>query len=468
VNLLYWARQGTISKRAPEQGTDSTRRRQGGQALVLFAIFFTVILGVAALVLDQGLLRKANHDLQNALDAGALAGVSLLKDDPAAAEQMARDYAQLNFPGDLPDSNVSVGFRCLIGVEDGIARTTDVPVVCDPGVGASWTVAGDAAYATCDPNLGHVCNTLVVSGPATVDYNFAPVLGVKQGSTGPRIAAACKGACGEPPEIPVDLVMILDRTGSMNGVDTENARSAADSVRAVYDPRLQWISLSLLHRSKTVDGCITRANNADGWTTEPSAGLREWVPIGLTGQGASFGSDYTSDSSPMAKAIDCFDNSGGQGTDIADPVRMATYELENHAREDSVKAILLLSDGKPNNSATQSVKESKNYCADAYDAAQAAKAKGIEVYTIGFGLNVEQDHVCQDTYGDWHDRTAPDLLAAMATDSANDNGCPGTENDDGDNYFCLPKTSGASTDLSEVFKKAVAQLSGHSRLVNVD
>ena len=41
----------------------------------------------------------------------------------------------------------------------------------------------------------------------------------------------------------------------------------------------------------------------------------------------------------------------------------------------------------------------------------------------------------------------------MATDSSNDNGCPGSENDDGDNYFCLPKTSGASTDLSEVFKK---------------
>jgi hypothetical protein len=66
------------------------------------------------------------------------------------------------------------------------------------------------------------------------------------------------------------------------------------------------------------------------------------------------------------------------------------------------------------------------------------------------------------------DETAPDLLAAMASDSLNDNGCPGTENDDGDNYFCLPKTSGASTDLSEVFRKAVAQLSGHSRLVDVE
>ena len=49
---------------------------QEGQALVLFTLFFTVILGMAALVLDQGLLRKTNLDLHNALDSGALAGVA--------------------------------------------------------------------------------------------------------------------------------------------------------------------------------------------------------------------------------------------------------------------------------------------------------------------------------------------------------------------------------------------------------
>lgn len=468
MNLRYWALRGTLSNRPPDEGREHSRRRQGGQALVLFAIFLTVIMGAAALVLDQGLLRKANFDLYNALDAGALAGVGMLKDDPVGAEKTAREYVQLNYPDGLPDGDITVDFRCLIGAEGGVARTTDVPTVCDPGVGATWTVDGDAAYADCDPAKGHVCNTLVVSSPATVDYNFAPVLGVFEGSTGARTAAACKGACGEPPEIPVDLVMILDRTGSMNGVDTQNARTAADSVRQVYDPRLQWMGLGMLHRSKTENGCIAKANNASGWTADPASGLREWVPVGLTGQGASFEQDYTKDTSAMARAIACFNNSGGQGTDIADPVRMATYELEQYGRADAVKAILLLSDGKPNNSATPSVKSSRNYCADAYDAAQAAKAKGFEVYTVGFGLDVQQDHICQDTYGAWKGKSAPDLLAAMATDSTNDNGCPGTENDDGDNYFCLPKTAGASTDLSEVFKKAVAQLSGHSRLVDVD
>ena len=293
------------------------------------------------------------------------------------------------------------------------------------------------------------------------------MLGILTGSTGARSAAACKGICGEPPEVPVDLVMILDRTGSMSGVDTANARAAADSVRAVYDPRLQWIGLGLLHRSKTANGCVATADNSNPWTATVPGDLRKWTPIGLTGQGASFGSDYTSNSSPLAQAIGCFDNSSGQGTDLADPVRMATWELETYGRKDAVKAILLLSDGKPNNSSIAAVRSSDNYCADAYDAAAAAKAKGIEVFAVGFGLNVEQDHICQDTFGAWKGKSAPDLLAAMATNSQN-NGCPGTENDDDDHYFCLPKTTGASTDLSDVFKKAVTTLSSHSRLVNVD
>jgi hypothetical protein len=472
VNLIHWAQRGQISNRTPEpvEAAVSTRARaaQGGQALVLFAIFFTVILGVVALVLDQGLLRKANMDLYNALDAGALAGVAMVLDDPATAEKTAREYVQLNYPGGLPESDIDVSYRCLIGVENGIARISDVPSACDPGTGATWTVDGDTAYAVCRPSQGHVCNTLVVSGPASIDFSFAPAVGVFEGSTGVRTAAACKGVCGEPPEIPVDLVMVLDRTGSMNGVDTENARRAADSVRKVYDPRLQWMGLGLLHRSKTVSGCISKADNSSPWTANMPNDLRRWTPIGLTGQGASFGSDYTSDSSPMAQAIKCFNNSGGQGTDLADPVRAATYELETYGRKNAVKAILLLSDGKPNNSSISSVRSSRNYCGDAYAAAEAAKAKGIEVYTVGFGLNVEQDHICQDTFGAWKGKSAPDLLAAMASDSANDNGCPGTENDDGDNYYCLAKTSGASADLSDVFEKAVTQLTSHSRLVKVD
>jgi hypothetical protein len=461
-NGAHWARHGAISFRSPQAGVStSSRTGQQGQVLVLFAIFLTVIMGTVALVLDQGILRKANMDLTNALDAGALAGVPMVLDDPAAAEAAARQYVQLNYPGGLPDSDVNVSFRCLIGTKDGLPRLTDVPLACDPGSGASWTVSGDIAYATCDPATGDVCNTIVLSGPASVDYTFGRVVGVDSGSTGARSAAACKGACGEPPQVPIDLVMIIDRTSSMNGVDTDNARNAADSVRTSLDPQLQWLALGALGPSKVGAFCKTQADTAIGTAT--TGDLRRWVPIGLTGAGASFGSSYSSSSDPMAQAISCFGNSS-TGTDLADPVRMATYELQTYGRSNSKKAILLLSDGQPNRSTSSTTQ----YCKESEQAATAAKSQGIEVFTVGFGLDGANDIKCPDSNGPWYNKTATTLLATMATNSANDAGCPGTENSDGDHYFCLPKTSGASTDLAQVFQVAVQTLTGHSRLVDVD
>ncbi|MFV2063683.1 MAG: TadE/TadG family type IV pilus assembly protein [Chloroflexota bacterium] len=449
----------TLRQRLGSGSLGRAPREQGGQALVLFAIFFAVILGMAALVLDQGLLRKANMELYNALDAGALAGVVLVKDDPVGAEKLAREYVQANYPGALPDSDIDIEFRCLIGTKNGSPRLSDVPLACDPGLNATWTLNGSTAYTACEPSLGQVCNVIVAKGPAEIDFKFAPVLGILSGSTGDRVAAACKGLCGEPPEVPLDLVMILDRTGSMSGVDTENARAALDSVRKVLSPDIQWLSLSTLGPSRIGASCTTKADSVIGTAT--TADLRRWVPIGLTGTGATFGSDYTSNTSQMAKAIACFANSSVR-TDIADPVRMATFELETSGRKGVTKAILLLSDGKPNRSTTGT----RNYCEEAYQAATAAKAKGIEVFTVGFGLDGNNDERCIDRSGPWVGKYATELLSAMATDSDR-SGCPGTENDDGDHYFCLPKTSGASTDLSKIFKKAVASLTAYSRLVNV-
>ena len=468
MNLLYWIRRGRISFGAPDDTTAArVRTAQGGQALVLFALFFTVILGTAALVLDQGMLRKANMDLANALDSGALAGVALLPGDPVGAERLAREYVQLNFPGALPDADVNVGFRCLIGTQGNHPRLTDVPLTCDPGPSATWTIEGEIAYTSCDPNQAHVCNVIVLSGPATVDYKFGPAIGVNSGSTGARTAAACKGICGEPPKVPVDIVMILDRTASMSGVDTANMQLAAQDVRQSLDPAIQWIGLSFLHRSKTKGNCYSKPDNSNNWTANAPADLRTWVPYGLTGTGAAFDTDYSANGSRFKVAIDCLDNSSGQGTDLADPVRMATYELEKNGRPQATKAIILLSDGQPTNSADPNVRRFSDYCQESYAAAQAAKAKGIEVYAVGFGLDGANDALCGDKTSLWKGKKATDLLAAMATNSSND-GCPANENDDGDHFFCLPKTPGRSPDLSYAFQRAVTQLTSYSRLVSID
>ena len=48
--------------------------------------------------------------------------------------------------------------------------------------------------------------------------------------------------------------------------------------------------------------------------------------------------------------------------------------------------LLLMSDGKPNISTTAD----PNFCRQAWIAANVAKAQGIEVFTVGFGLDVEE------------------------------------------------------------------------------
>ena len=45
------------------------------------------------------------------------------------------------------------------------------------------------------------------------------------------------------------------------------------------------------------------------------------VSDSLTGTGAVFDQDYSHDGSKMHVGLSCFDNSSGQGTDLADPGR---------------------------------------------------------------------------------------------------------------------------------------------------
>ena len=68
--------------------------------------------------------------------------------------------------------------------------------------------------------------------------------------------------------------------------------------------------------------------------------------------------------------------------------------------------------------------------------------------------------------GAWQGVKARTLLAAMATDSV-DGGCPGSSNDDGDHFFCVPKTTGASANLTALFKAAANALVGGTRLIQL-
>jgi hypothetical protein len=147
----------------------------------------------------------------------------------------------------------------------------------------------------------------------------------------------------------------------------------------------------------------------------------------------------------MASALACYTNSS-TNTDLRDPMLMATYVLQNSPRAGAsvAKGVIFMTDGEPNIS---TITGNTRYCEQAGQAAAAAKAVGVEIFTIGFGLD-DGALRCPDAMGPYVGVQAGDLVADMATrvagDPANlfDQACGDPENTDGDHFYCVPKTSG--------------------------
>ncbi len=256
-------------------------KRERGQILVLFELTLIIILGFAAMVIDLGVLRNNRQILVNTLDAAALSGGSVLPvdgtlpaDDPhswQSAHDMIVKNIQANYPGLVEGSGYTITYRCLVGADPTTGApliSRDIPSVCDPhnalghvplgsppvyAVTSDFTGAGPTRISACDPKLGDKCNVVVITGSAITDYVVAPVVGVNSGSTGSVVSAACKGPCGAAPEVPVDLVIILDRTLSMadnnysntTGPKIQALRTAANAVLSVYNPDKQRVALAL-------------------------------------------------------------------------------------------------------------------------------------------------------------------------------------------------------------------------------
>ena len=178
-----------------------------GQAVVLAAALMTAMCGVGAITVDIGLLVHERVAVQNAVEAGALAGAQLLPSDAVNSEVVAREYVLDNEPA-LPPGNLAVSFRCVVGDRDfdGLPDLSDIPLACNPGGNASWTTAGGISATLCLPAEGDTCNVIVVQASTDVPFSFAGVLGIPMGSTGVRTSAACRGVCGGPPTGPLNVL----------------------------------------------------------------------------------------------------------------------------------------------------------------------------------------------------------------------------------------------------------------------
>src|SRR5947208_15907951 len=69
------------------------RRREAGQALVLFILGLVAFIGFVALTIDIGLVFEGRRGQQNAADSAALAGASALPGNATTATLLAPDWS---------------------------------------------------------------------------------------------------------------------------------------------------------------------------------------------------------------------------------------------------------------------------------------------------------------------------------------------------------------------------------------
>jgi Flp pilus assembly protein TadG len=155
------------------------RRRQRGVALILVTIGALALIAMAGLALDMGVAYIAKSRLQNALDAGALAGANVLNTEyntgaaeAAALAEFAANMGSLTASATVTMSPTLTPFSAG-GANPRFLRiavasmTTPLRLVrVLPGLGATFTLGGSAVAGPI-PVGGEICNAIPVALCAT-------------------------------------------------------------------------------------------------------------------------------------------------------------------------------------------------------------------------------------------------------------------------------------------------------------
>ncbi|MEE9293650.1 MAG: TadE/TadG family type IV pilus assembly protein [Phycisphaerae bacterium] len=161
--------------------------RRRGAVGAMVAVCMTMLLGMAALTIDVGHLYVVRADLQNAVDAAALAGVSALADTSGTMEE--RSEVAVERALDLAGRNL------------GPKISTSIDTVVEVAVG-NW----DADSTSFSPGLDPY-NAVSVVVRARQKLFFAPILGKKS-----SLVSVSATAIG-PRHSAGDLPMALRRPG---------------------------------------------------------------------------------------------------------------------------------------------------------------------------------------------------------------------------------------------------------------
>jgi hypothetical protein len=359
------------------------RANEEGQTIVLVAVLMVVLLTLSAFAIDVGYAYFAHRSLQASADAAALAGAQRLPDS-SSATATAREYgtstAGKNHSDKLGDVNETISLRCVSSL---------------PG---------------CDPY-----NAVAVQESAHVPTFFARVLGIDSFDIKAK-ATACS-YCGVKP---ADIMLVVDRTGSMcqdnNGnsqeptcPDITNVKIALKEFLGTLDPTMQRVGLALFPPAPDLAHVCSTPKDANYNSTSSPYVL---VPLS---------SDYATqpgtldNSSALLSTINCI--STGGNTAYANAIEKAQAEFDSRGRTGVEHVIIFFSDGAANIGPTYYPVSSPyrlQPCHQGVTSAAGIKAEGTIIYSIGYDLVAGSANTCRSETGAGGPLEQPAISAVSA------------------------------------------------------
>jgi hypothetical protein len=370
----------------------------------------SMLLVVVGLVVDVGHAMLVQRQLQAGVDAAALAGAQHLPDQ-AATTAAAHQYSPT--PGKKNSVNT---------VDNAV---TTVEVKCIPNVPG------------CNRRDGGV-NGLVVHAQSNVPTWFGRIIGINK-----MTVSAKATACSPCSVKPLDIMIVLDRTGSMCQFgpgqpdptcrDLNNARDGVKTFLGYMDPTIDKVGLALfppaLMQSMIARCPYTPWNGTSNPNPPPSsmngryygydAYYPWWIPdplgstpshyvvANLEGADGFAPDDYlvydgtnwvlNTTQSALVQRLNC--TRGAGSTHYALGMESAQEELNRNGRGSVQDVIIFLSDGaantSPRNLATGHWMNNGSGpnawvwrpCGSGVEASKRVKQQGTVVYTIGYDLD---------------------------------------------------------------------------------
>jgi Flp pilus assembly protein TadG len=398
----------------------SARRTASGQTLPLVVVFLLTLLLFCGAVIDIGNAYRVKQALQASADAAVAAGA-----------------------GNLPNTAaVTTATHNLSAENTGKNRIAGVPVT------ANITLDCSTSATFCSP-----ANTVHITETASIPTYFLRLIGIN--SINETVRAQACSPCGG---LPLDVMIVLDRTGSMLQPSTKlaNAKAGILSFLSGMDPTIDNVGLAVLPPAADTSQACSTNDDQLYQDTSPAYVL---VPLSNT-YATSLGN--LNNNSALVSTVNCVQAKGGTAYTLA--IDMAYQELVANGRQDTQKVIVFLSDGAANYGPQYYANTSPyltNPCKSAVDNAATYKANKVLIYTIAYtttssdickvspGGKIGSHVVTSSEYDQYSESPQISATAAMQAIAT-----PG-------NYYSNPN----ATSLTGIFTAISADMmAGHSRI----